>query len=491
MIKILPIFFCILLLPKFNKAQNGTLDSTFGINGLTKTAFFGQWDEATCLVIQPNLKIVVGGYTYSPSGYLFAVVRYNQNGIIDSTFGTNGKTTIRFIEGNAFCTCMALQQDGKIVLGGYVQSFFNHEDFAIARILPNGQLDNLEFYPGGQSTKDFTHQSDRINSLVVRPNGKILAIGSSSQDGTVYKYALAQYNYYGFIDATFGINGIVTTDFGGEHLAYGTCSGLQNDGKVIVGGYAYNQQFQQDYSISRYNIDGSIDSSFGVFGKVILDFGFPDNAAALAIQPDGKIIMAGNSLTNSGDDTYILMGKFNRNGQLDSSFGINGKVIQRPDYNVAVNAIALKRDGNFDITGSIGSDVILLQYKNTGILDSSFGVNGKTLNDWGNNYDKASGIAIQNDGKVVLAGASGGPNIFCVSRYKNENIFKTTYWIGTSDNNWHNALNWSSGLVPDWYTDVIINSTNECLISNSAFCHSIKVSPNSRITVQNNLDVIQ
>lgn len=473
-----------MLLIKLIEAQNGSIDSSFGIDGITKTAFYGQADVATCVLIQKDSKVVVGGYAYSPSGYQFAVARYQSNGIIDSTFGINGKQTIPFSEGNAFCTCIALQQDGKIVLGGYIQSVFNHEDFALARILPNGQLDYNEFYPGGKSTKDFKHENDRINSVVIQADGKILAIGSSSSNGIIYEYALAQYDKYGFPDLSYGTQGIVTTDFGGEHLSYAMSAAIQSDGKVVVGGYSYNSQASKDFSVARYDQNGKIDSSFGTFGKVIVDFGYSDKLSALAIQPDGKIILAGNSETNSTDDTYILMARLKTKGQLDFMFGTNGKVINRPDYNISVNGLALRENGKLNITGEVSGDIALLQYKNEGVLDSTFGNNGKTIKDWGSDYDKASGIAVQTDGKIVITGVNN-PASFCISRYNNVDVFKVAHWLGTSDNNWHNSNNWDNGIIPDVFTDVIINSLQECTITNPAFCRTFKMLPGSNIKVQN------
>ncbi len=479
-------------------AQNGLLDTTFGQEGKTFTAFNQGPDKAQSIIIQKDGKILVGGYASFLSGYCFAIARYNINGTIDSAFGINGKNTLVFDQGSAFSTCMALQSDGKIILGGYLHSFYYGDDFAIARFLPNGSID-FGFGIGGQMTSNFATSNDRIMGIVVRPSGKIVAVGSSSTNGAVHQFAIAQYESYGFIDNSFGNNGKVTTDFADKHLAYGTSVLLLNDNKIIVGGYAYNLNSEPDFAAVRYEINGSIDSTFGTFGKIISDFGSIDYARSMAIQPDGKIILAGSSENNSGEDTYILMARFDTKGQPDLNFGTSGKVKERLDYNIKTQAIVLNTSGEITIAGTVYlpkdsykiGDIAIAQFNNNGSLDSTFGINGKTFTDWGSDYDDAFAIAKQTDGKLLVAGVGSISHQFTLSRFNNTEVFKTSHWLGNFDNYWENSKNWSTGIVPDSYTDVIVNTMTQCIINSHAVCRTIKLSANSNVVILSKLEVMQ
>ncbi len=493
-------FFLIGLVVLFSngtKAQNGSLDTTFGIGGKVLTSFNQGPDVARSTIIQADGKILVAGYAGFSPGYGFAIARYNIDGTLDSAFGINGKSTLVFSQGNAFSTCIALQEDGKIILGGYVNSFVNGEDFAIARFSTNGSRD-YSFGIGGQTTTNFTNRNDRINGIVVRPNGKILAVGSTSTNGTVHQFALAQYESYGFIDNNFGNDGYVTTDFDGKHLAYATSILLLNDNKLLVGGYAYNLQSETDFAAVRYHSNGAVDSSFGLLGKIILDFGLNDNCNSTAVQPDGKFLLGGTSENNSGENMYILMARFDPNGQPDLKFGMSGKVKDRLEYNIKTQAVTIKQNGKITIAGAVYlpkststvSDIAIVQYNNYGSLDSSFGTSGKTFIDLGSDYDDAFAIAKQSDGKIIVAGVGSLPHQFAISRINDIDVFKTYSWIGNFDNSWHNPKNWSSGIIPDSYTDVVFNTTTQCIISSPAVCRTIKLSANSNVLVLSNLEVL-
>ena len=195
-ITILVLFF-ITFLDGFAIAQDGMLDPSFGTAGKVSTVFGNRADIAQCMAIQPDGKIVVAGYaSYTSTGYHFAIARYNPDGSPDNSFGTSGQTTVSFLQGSAFCTAIALQPDGRIVLGGYIQSVGNSDDFGIARLFANGTID-FGFGNGGMITTDFSHSVDQIASLMIAAGGKILAAGRSSTDGMVHQFALAQYSASG------------------------------------------------------------------------------------------------------------------------------------------------------------------------------------------------------------------------------------------------------------------------------------------------------
>jgi uncharacterized delta-60 repeat protein len=229
----------------------------------------------------------------------FAVARYNPDGSLDTTFGTNGKVTTDFNNRPDNLNALALQPDGKIVAAGISLNFANFYNFGLARYNPDGSLD-ASFGSGGKVTTDFfgfDGEDDEAFAVAVQTDGKIIAAGTANLRGD---FGLARYNADGSLDASFGTGGKVTTDFNGK-ADVGSSMTLQPDGKIIVAGIANvtapppnAQNTSGDFALARYNTNGTLDSSFGNGGKVTTDFsGSLDAANAVALQPDGKIVAAG------------------------------------------------------------------------------------------------------------------------------------------------------------------------------------------------------
>jgi uncharacterized delta-60 repeat protein len=233
----------------------------------------------------------------------------------------------------------------------------------------------------------------------------------------------------GDLDSAFGTNGKVISDlFGQSEVANAVA--LQNDGKIVVAGYTSLPTAPQraDFALARYNSDGSMDVTFGNNGKVVTDFDAThrDQANALAIQSDGKIVAAGfTSFIGSNDNTdYALaMARYNADGTLDSSFGNAGKVvtnISNPSgfniyYRESINAIAIQNDGRIVATGTAflnfaqSMDFTTIRYLTDGSIDHSFGTNGKVFTNFINPTpsepnDSAGEIFIQNNGNIVVSG---------------------------------------------------------------------------------------
>lgn len=367
--------------------SDGSLDSTFGTGGKVTTDFGGN-DQAAGVALQSDGKIVAVGGTcansqlgctsFTGSGYDFAIARYNSDGTLDTTFGTGGKVTTDFNGGLDLASSVLIQPDGRIVVGGTA--------------CPN--------------------------------SGAMCAFVGGLQ------FALARYNADGSLDTTFGTNGKVFTTV----MEFGSilAVALQTDGKIIAAGLAFEVgRGDADFELVRYNTNGSVDATFGTNGFVNTDFnsigqnGLYDAATALAIQPDGKIIAVGASETNTQGFFYnFSVARYNSNGSLDSSFGNGGKVstkvsnsdnqagsvILQPDGKLLVGGIA---DGAIYIgTDSVqvsdsgtspGADFALVRYNSDGTIDSSFGTSGIVRTDFFGASDGGR-FAIQPDGKVVGAG---------------------------------------------------------------------------------------
>ena len=408
---------------------SGSLDPTFGTGGKVTTDFSAGEDAARAVVVQPDGKIVVAGRTSGD----FALARYNSNGTLDSTFGTGGKVTTDFAGGQDGAGGLALQPDGKIVVAGGAASGL-HSDFAIARYNANGTLD-ATFGNGGKVTTDFSGSEDVAFGVVIQTDGKIVAAGAASHvvAGAVNTdFGLARYNTDGTLDTGFGNGGQVTTDFSGS-FDEAEAIALQLDGRVVLAGRTRTQtstSSNDDFALSRYNTDGSLDTSFGTAGKVMTDFtGIPgfDEAHALAIQSDGKIVAVGLAMTSTSKDDFALA-RYNTNGVLDATFGSGGKVIT--DFSgadVNAQAVAILLDGTILIAGGgvttmTSVDFWLSRYKTNGTLDTGFGTAGRVTTDFSGQADVAFGLAIQSDGKIVAAGAAdlgdARPTDFALARYE-------------------------------------------------------------------------
>jgi len=324
-----------------------------------------------------------------------------KDGDLDATFGNDGKVITDF-GGNDSGNAVALQKDGKIVVAGD-SGLYPPCDFAVARYNTNGSLD-FTFGIEGKVTTDLGGATDIGNAVALQKDGKIVVAGQSDAEGD-NDFAIARYNTDGSLDLTFGMGGKVTTDFGG--IDRGLAVTLQKDGKIVVAGFASN-----DFAVARYNMDGSLDLTFGTGGKVTTDFGGNDSGNAVVLQKDGKIVVAG---TSGGD---FAIARYNTDGSLDLTFGDNGTVTTDFGGNFdRGRAVALQKDGKTVVAGGAPSGFGIARYNTDGSLDLTFGMEGKVITDFGVGSEEGYGVALQKDGKVVVAGAVSDLSNFGVARY--------------------------------------------------------------------------
>jgi uncharacterized delta-60 repeat protein len=385
-------------LPGSAIAAPGALDPSFGSGGEVTTDFGGS-DSAQAVAIQSDGKIVAAGLSGSGD---FALVRYNPDGSPDSSFGNGGTLTTDF-GGFDAASALAIEPDGRIVAAGRSGS----GDFALARYNPDGSLDP-SFGSGGKLTTDFGG-FDAAFGVALQSDGKIVAAG---QGGSSFDFALARYNPDGSLDASFGTGGKLTTDFAAFEAA--TAVAIQPDGKIVTTGSTSSG----DFALVRYNVDGSLDASFGG-GIVATNFGFSSAfGGALAIQTDGKIVAAGRAGTD------FLLARYTAGGSLDASFGSGG--IVTTDFGGAIFdaafGVALQSNGKLVAAGSaIGAfgssaDFAVARYNTDGSLDTSFGSGGRVTTDF-DGFDVAFGVALQADGKIIAAGQGGSGSDFALARY--------------------------------------------------------------------------
>ncbi len=386
------------------QARSGSLDPSFGRNGKVTTSFGSKLSaQANALALQRDGKIVAVGTRSTPefTSPQFALARYNANGSLDRSFGTGGKVTVD--SGNWAYAAM-VQPNGRIVVAG---GYGDGGNFALARFDTDGSLD-ASFGTGGWVMTHFgSGTGTGVGALARQPDGKVVAAGGAS-NGTDTDFALARYNANGSLDTSFGTGGKVTTAISpGSDAA--SALALQPDGKLIVAG----SDSSRDFALARYNPNGSLDTSFGTGGKVTTPIGSGDDQARdIALQADGKLVAVGYSSDEGGAFTMdFALVRYAADGSLDTSFGGTGKVRTNlgPAYDDAF-ALVLQPDSKlvaagYSDTGSEG-DFALARYKANGSLDTSFGTDGKVTTSLYPGSGVAFALARQPDGKLVAAGYS-------------------------------------------------------------------------------------
>ena len=345
------------------------------------------------VAIQSDGKIMVGGTEDgTPS-----LRRFDTNGGVDNTFNGTGVQFIDFGT-NGYSSSMAVQSDDKIIVGGYTYNGTDG-DFRVVRVNINGGLDNT-FDVDAVQTIDFAGGNDLLTSISLQTDGKITVAGYTS-NGTNTDFALARLNTDGSLDNTFSADGKQTTDFGSPSDDYVNSIAIQSDGKLIALGYRFNG-VNTFIAAARYNTDGTSDMSFNGDGLLVPHIRQGNTFyTCTALQADGKILTAG--YTWKGNKYRFALARHNTNGSLDNTFSGNG--VQTTAFGSADSkayAIAIQNDGKILLAGTAGNFCRLARYNSDGSLDNTFSGNGKVTTDFGS-YDSVS-IAIQGDGKILIAG---------------------------------------------------------------------------------------
>jgi uncharacterized delta-60 repeat protein len=339
--------------------MDGSLDMSFDGDGKVTTDFAANVDEAFAVAIQADGKIVAGG-SASISGVDFALARYNADGSLDSTFDGDGRVTTDYGFGSSQVRALGIQADGKIVAAGYGAS--TGFDFFLARYNSNGSLDTSFDGDGKVTFLGFGSNDNQANAVAIQADGKIVAAGCTSCSSSAGNFALARLNANGSHDGTFDGEGLVTTDFlGDEDQANGIA--IQVDGKIVAAGFA-SVSFNETFALARYNADGSLDPSFDGDGRATTQFGSGDRARGLAIQRDGKIVAAGVACAFCFAGSDFGLARYNLDGSLDTTFSGDGKVMTDFGFaNDLAHAVALQSDGKIVAAGVADGDFALARYK--------------------------------------------------------------------------------------------------------------------------------
>ncbi|NMH26003.1 T9SS type A sorting domain-containing protein [Flavobacterium solisilvae] len=377
--------------------QAGSYDTTFGSNGKS-THCLEEWQTYNNMDadFQSTGKIISYSTNYSAVGA--SLVRWNTNGSLDTTFGVNGFINFMqsgvFINGGHLPFDMVIQPDDKIIIMGTQQNDVYYNSFWVARLLPNGELDT-SFNGTGYKDVLFGTTQGGGTCVALQPDGKILLGGSSGN--TADLFAVARLNSDGSFDTDFGINGKTQIAFNGTE-SFIQSMALQADGKIVLGGYTVAPT--KDFALARINSNGTLDTTFGTNGKMIttLSTTHGDVITDLIIEPDGKIVAGG--IYSYEFNSRVCLVRYTSSGSIDNSFGTNGIFINANYYSRNCS-LARQLDGKFvSASGWDGTYFIVARYNNNGTLDTAFGDTGY-VNAF---YGYAAKILLQSDDKIVVTG---------------------------------------------------------------------------------------
>jgi uncharacterized delta-60 repeat protein len=339
------------------------------------------------------------------------IVSFAQNGTLDNTFDSDGKVMTVYEGYESDVESLAIQSDGKIIAAGTVFNHGSYSQFGLARYLIDGSLDPT-FGIGGKVVGGFLQSKMSLNSIVLQPDNKILVAGIIYNNYSDSQFVLVRYNTNGTLDTTFGVGGIVIMN----SVNIKTLT-LQSDGKIIAAGFLFGNSSMKESLLIRYNKDGTLDTGFGVNGIATSSIGIENFGNDIVLQSDGKILLSGALYNNSGDyNTDFCITRFHNNGTIDNAFGTNGIVGINIDDVDEATSIKIQTDGKIVFvgfsyaSGGTSSYSKLVRLLPNGNLDSTFGTGGMATTPVSVPFCKSKeSVEIQNDGKIVIAGFYTNP----------------------------------------------------------------------------------
>jgi uncharacterized delta-60 repeat protein len=392
---------------------DGSLDPDFGNDGTVVTAISSQGDHAAAVAIQPDGKIVVGGYTSGVNSNLhIMVLRYLENGDLDPTFGNNGVVVTPIGSGHSRANDLLLQPDGKILVVG--EGFFVGSDFALVRYLPSGQLDP-DFGAQGICLLDLGFGGEAAEAVELTSDNKIIVVGSSTDDNSDFDAAVVRVHTNGAIDSSFGEQGIRRLAFANDPFSFGAYRrhlAVQADNKLLVSGPEIIDGDVVGMKLLRLTDGGSIDEDFGSGGAqiettmiAVVGGGHP-----IALLDDGKILVGGRIGPHSGA-SELVVAQFLSGGSPDPSFADNGIAIHDLTANEFEQPEKILVDSSGRITAvmaGFSSDFTAARLLGNGSLDSAFAASGVSAVNFLATHSEAHfrDLALDRNDKPVAIGTS-------------------------------------------------------------------------------------
>jgi uncharacterized delta-60 repeat protein len=343
--------------------SDGTIDTSFGGDGKVTTNLTRFYDAAYGVAIQSDGKIVVAGDAgLDGPNSAFGVVRYNSDGSLDTTFGRgDGIVVTHFSRRHDPVAGLAVQADDRIVVSGAASWNGANPKMALARYTADGRLDPT-FGRDGRVTTDFGEGMDFANAVTLTPDGDIVAAGLTTTRRYGADFALARYNVDGTLDVGFGGDGKVRTRFTRAHDSVQALV-VAADGSVVVAGIAACCGDDASFALGKYGPDGSLDTSFGNDGKVTTEFSRRDDYAyGLAVQGDQMIVAAGVAAAGS-DDSKIAVSRYTPDGTPDATFSSDGRITTNISNGYdASRGIGIQPDGKIVVSGNSAREFAVVRY---------------------------------------------------------------------------------------------------------------------------------
>ena len=383
--------------------------------------------KANTVIVQSDGKIVAVGGANVGNVNQGIIVRYNSDGTLDNTF--NGGVVTTVVGDNAVFNGVVQQADGKLVAVGSAGLNTTPQYIAV-RYNSNGTLDTA-FGNQGISTSVIQSISSAAYSVVQQTDGKLVFTGYSSpaNNPTAQRFFTVRLNGNGSLDTSFGSGGAVFTSIG--NFGFGYQLFIQPaDGKIVIFGSG-----SDSFDAIRYNTNGSVDTTFGSSGIANFVTGsFIQQCTCGLLQQDGKIIMGGY-----GDNSFALI-RITSSGAIDNSYGSagNGRVLTPFAAPAEIFSLVLQSDGKVVAVGYMDNQIALARYTTSGVLDATYGTGGIVTTQIGSSARVLSGALQITDGKVVVAGYST-PNLF-VSRYNTNGTVDNGFGVVSSPNACSTAL---------------------------------------------------
>jgi uncharacterized delta-60 repeat protein len=393
----------------------GDLDPSFDMDGRVITDIgTGASDTAFAVTAyETEGKVIAVGRSSADPSEGFAVVRYNADGSLDLTFGVGGKQIIDLSGTSDTARAVAVDAQGRVVVAGYTGPGLEPNDMAAVRLTSNGMLD-LDFGVGGKQTVDFGGRDDRALGVAVDSQGRIVLGGTSQAPFSQDDFAVARLTEDGELDGSFASGGTLLIDFGSDE---DVASGLAVDSsdRVLIAGYTSTSESGLDFAIARLSEGGALDSNFGTGGKQTFDFaGQNDVGLGVTIDSQGRVVMAGHS-QQVGTGRDFAAARLSDVGELDETFGIGGK--QTIDlgsttdigWDVSIDSQGRVVIGGHSVQAETGFDFAAARLTSDGSPDPSFGIDGKTTVDLGSTSDIGLGSTVDAQDRVILVGSSSQP----------------------------------------------------------------------------------
>ena len=383
-------------------AEPAGLDGEFGTGGIQVSGVGEGDDLAHAVAVDADDMAVLAGYSWNGGDFDFLVGRLRRRGTPDPYFG--GLHTVPRT-GDERGRAVAVQRDGKIIVAGSVHNGTNY-DFGVVRLLADGQIDTT-FGPGGGVVTPVGTGNDYARGVVIQEDDKIVVAGYA-RIGTTDDIAVVRYLANGSLDTTFSTDGKVTL---GSTLSHDYGLGVAMSGtKVVVGGFAkVIATGAESFAVARFTSAGAADTTFNGTGTVTTNIGgTEDRINAIAVQSDNKIVGAGYAV-EAGVRKFALA-RYTTTGGLDGGFGTGGTVVTALGSGAsAANAMLVQPDGKIVAAGeAVGSaaDFAVVRYLSNGSVDPEFCGAGQTIVAVGAGADAANGVALQSDGNLVVAGST-------------------------------------------------------------------------------------